>query len=207
MKPCPKCAASLWDGAAFCPHCGTPCGPAPRQTWQQPQQTWQQPQQTWQQPQYRPPVFQQPVYQSYIPTQPPMPAQPVAPPPNAQQLIHTASTRLTINGVLWLVFGCLQLVVGVFLFFLWPLLLVGVMNVVGGIQDMVTASNFKKNPVGLVARVRPLVGPIITLCYNALLGGIIGVAGSVFYLVAIRNYVLENEYAFNQLEASRLSPQ
>ena len=47
---------------------------------------------------------------------------------------------------------------------------------------------------------KPLTGPIITLIYNLLIGGVIGVAGSIYYFAAVRGYVMENEQAFLELE-------
>ena len=57
-----------------------------------------------------------------------------------------------------------------------------------------------ENPTGIVAKFEPLTGPIITLIYNLIIGGVIGVVGSIYYFVAIRNYVMENKRSFCDLD-------
>ena len=42
--------------------------------------------------------------------------------------------------------------------------------------------------------------PIITLVYNLIFGGVIGVGGSIYYLVAIRKFVLGNKERFALIE-------
>ena len=58
-----------------------------------------------------------------------------------------------------------------------------------------------KNPKGIIAKFEPLTGPIITLIYNLIIGGVIGVVGSIYYFVAIRNYVMENKQFFASFDA------
>ena len=57
-----------------------------------------------------------------------------------------------------------------------------------------------EQPNGIVAKFEPLTGPIITLVYNLIIGGVIGVAGSIYYFLAIRNYVMENKQFFASLD-------
>lgn len=42
--------------------------------------------------------------------------------------------------------------------------------------------------------------PILILIYNVIFGGVLGVAGSIYYLVGIRNFVMKNEGEFKSLE-------
>lgn len=92
----------------------------------------------------------------------------------------------------------IQILLGIFAN--WFVLIVGVLNLVSSIQDICYSKEFRAKPIGIVRRVKPLAGPIITLIYNLLIGGIIGIAGSIFYFVAVRGYVLENEQAFLEIE-------
>lgn len=133
---------------------------------------------------------QQPVYQQSV-------QQPMRDP---VQLLQTLSQRLHINGIIWLVIGILQILGGIF--WDWWLLIVGVLNVISSIQDMQYSKKVLADPNGIVSKFEPLVGPIITLIYNLVIGGVIGVVGSIYYFVAIRNFVMENRTAFDAMDTT-----
>ena len=113
-------------------------------------------------------------------------------------LLNTLAQRVNTCGIIWLVIGILQILGG--LFVNWFLLIVGILNVVSSVQDMNYSKRLHDNPTGIVAKFEPLTGPIITLVYNLVIGGAIGVVGSVYYFVAIRNYVMENKTFFAELD-------
>lgn len=115
-------------------------------------------------------------------------------------LLNTLSQRLNTNGIIWLVIGILQILGG--LFINWFLLIVGVLNIVSSVQDMKYSKTLHENPTGIVAKFEPITGPVITLIYNLIIGGVIGVVGSIYYFVAIRNYVMENKQFFVSLDAN-----
>ncbi len=114
-------------------------------------------------------------------------------------LLNTLSQRLNTNGIIWLVIGILQILGGIFIN--WFLLIVGVLNIISSIQDMQYSKILLENPTGIVPKFEPIVGPIITLVYNLVIGGVIGVVGSIYYFFAIRNYVMENKRFFASLDA------
>lgn len=114
-------------------------------------------------------------------------------------LLNTLSQRLNTNAIIWLVIGILQIIGGIFIE--WFLLIVGVLNIISSIQDMKYSKILLENPTGIVAKFEPITGPIITLVYNLVIGGVIGVVGSIYYFVAIRNYVMENKQFFASLDA------
>ncbi len=116
-------------------------------------------------------------------------------------LLNTLSQRVNTNGIIWLVIGILQILGG--LFINWFLLVVGVLNIVSSIQDMKYSKTLHENPAGIVAKFEPITGPVITLIYNLLIGGVIGVVGSIYYFVAIRNYVMENKQFFASLDVAQ----
>ena len=68
------------------------------------------------------------------------------------------------------------------------------------IQDMQYSKALIEKPNGIVAKFEPITGPIIILIYNLVIGGVIGVIGSIYYFVAIRNYVMENKEFFASLD-------
>ena len=116
-------------------------------------------------------------------------------------LLNTLSQRLNTNGIIWLVIGILQILGGIFIN--WFLLIVGVLNIISSIQDMQYSKALLENPAGIVEKFEPITGPIITLVYNLVIGGVIGVVGSIYYFVAIRNYVMENKQYFASLDAEK----
>ena len=116
-------------------------------------------------------------------------------------LLNTLSQRLNTNGIIWLVIGILQILGGIFIN--WFLLIVGVLNIISSVQDMQYSKTLLENPNGIVARFDPITAPIITLVYNLVIGGVIGVVGSIYYFVAIRNYVMENKQFFASLDAEK----
>ena len=116
-------------------------------------------------------------------------------------LLNTLSQRLNTNGIIWLVIGILQILGGIFIN--WFLLIVGVLNIISSVQDMQYSKTLLENPNGIVAKFEPITAPIITLVYNLVIGGVIGVVGSIYYFVAIRNYVMDNKQFFASLDAEK----
>jgi len=115
-----------------------------------------------------------------------------------QELVDTISQRIHINGIIWIVIAVLQILMGLTL--QWLVLIVGILNLLSALSDLKFAKEYASKPVGLIKRVKPLTGTIIILVYNLLVGGVIGVAGSIYYLIAVRQFVLENENSFADLE-------
>lgn len=116
----------------------------------------------------------------------------------SQDIVNTIAQRIHTNGIIWIVIAAIQILLGVFAN--WMFLIVGVLNLVSSIQDINYSKSFPLNPIGIVSKMKPLTGPLITLIYNLLIGGVIGVAGSIYYFVAVRGYVMENEHAFLEVE-------
>ena len=117
---------------------------------------------------------------------------------NRSTLLNTLSQRLNTNGIIWLVIGILQILGGIFIN--WFLLIVGVLNIFSSVQDMQYSKRMLENPNGIIAKFEPLAGPIITLAYNLVIGGVVGVVGSIYYFLAIRNHVIENKQFFASLD-------
>jgi len=113
---------------------------------------------------------------------------------NQSNLVQQLSDRVKINGIIWLVIGILQVLLG--LTVNWVLLIVGALNIVSSVQDLNYSKSVIDSPIGIVDKFKPLTGPIIVLAYNLIFGGLIGVVGSIYYLVGVRNFVLSNENSF-----------
>ena len=121
-------------------------------------------------------------------------------PMNAQALVIKFSERVRTNAIIWIVIGALQILLGIYV--QWVLLIIGAVNLVTAIMDFNYSKNVLRDPRGIVDRVKGLAVPIIVLIYNLILGGVIGAAGSVYYLVAVRGFVMENEPQFRAIENS-----
>jgi len=113
-------------------------------------------------------------------------------------MLTKISERIKTNGIIWIVVGALQIVLG--LFANWYFLAVGILNLISALQDINYSGKILQNPSGIVANALPLVRPIISLIYNLVIGGIMGIAGSVYYFVAVRGFIIENKQHFIDLE-------
>lgn len=123
-----------------------------------------------------------------------------APRPDANGLVRTLSERLKINGIIWIVIAALQILAGL-TGAVWTAV-IGVLNIVSAVKDINYSKAVLVDPRGIVGSFESLTSPIITLVYNLLIGGIIGIAGSIYYFIALRGFVMENRNAFLSLEAN-----
>ena len=113
-------------------------------------------------------------------------------------LLTKLSERIKINGIIWIVVAVLQIIIGLSGTLL-PLI-VGVLNIISAVKDMNYSKAVLENPNGIVSNYESLTSPIITLVYNLVIGGVIGVVGSLYYFIALRGFVMENKNAFLALE-------
>lgn len=107
------------------------------------------------------------------------------------ELVAKLSEKVKTNGIIWLVIGIVQIVAGLFLN--WFLLIVGVLNIISSVQDLNYSKTMLEDSSDIVEKYEPLTGPIITLIYNLIFGGVIGIIGSIYYFVGIRSFVVENK--------------
>ena len=128
-----------------------------------------------------------------------------APTPNQQttttecsnSILTTIAQRIKTDGIIWCVIGAVQILMGLLSPFTF---VIGILNIASGYSDITYSQKVVTDPMGIVARMKPLVMPIITLAYNLFIGGVIGVIGSIYYFVAVRGYVLEHEQEFLEIE-------
>lgn len=115
------------------------------------------------------------------------------------RVVKTLSERLMVNGVIWVVIGAIQIALGIILaleFQLYWTLAVGVLNVMSSIDDFSYSKKVLTDSSEAFKKLSPLTGPVIVLIYNIVIGGLIGVAGSIYYFVAIRSFVILNKDLF-----------
>jgi len=119
-------------------------------------------------------------------------------------LVTKLSERLKINGILWIVIAVIQIIMGVL--GAWLPLIVGVLNILSAVRDLNYSRTVLENPNGIVKNFESLTSPIITLVYNIVIGGVVGAAGSVYYFIALRGFVMENKNAFLAMENPYANP-
>lgn len=118
-------------------------------------------------------------------------------------LLTKLSERVKMNAIIWIVIGVLQVIIG--LCGTWLPLIVGILNLVSAAKDMTYSKTVLENPNGIVKNFESLTSPVITLVYNLVIGGVIGVVGSIYYFVGLRGFVMENKNAFLALEQEATS--
>ena len=131
------------------------------------------------------------------------------------------SGKMNVNGIIWIVVASLQVLIGLYnlitgialtstyifaeegtvnIISSLILFAVAAINFVSASKDIKYSKEILVKPVGIVAKFSPIGGYIGNLIYNFLLGGIVGVVGSIFAL-CIRNFVLNNRGYFDTLDA------
>lgn len=108
-------------------------------------------------------------------------------------ILNTLSQRVYTDSIIWIVIGAIQIITGVFF-------IVGILNIVNAVNDLKYSKELQTNPCGIVEKYEPIVLPIIIFAYNLIFGGIIGIVGSIYYFVAIRNFVMEHKEEFLALD-------
>lgn len=114
-----------------------------------------------------------------------------------EDIVKTLSERLQINGIIWIVIGALQILIGGVA--ILPIA-VGAWNIYCGYNDYKNSQRILENPTGIVSTYEPLTNCIITLVCNLVLGAVIGVVGSIYHLICVRQFVVENKDKFLELE-------
>ena len=115
---------------------------------------------------------------------------------SAGDLVNTLSVRYNTYGIIWIVIEIIQIISV-------ACIPVGVWNLYAAYTNIKYGKSIRRNPTNIVASHIPLTGIIIVLVINLLFGGVVGVAGSIYYLFAIRAFVMENKDAFLSIEASQ----
>ena len=103
-----------------------------------------------------------------------------------------------MNGIIWFIIAGIQIIIGV-CGTIVPLI-VGVLNIISAINDLKLSKQVLVDQGGIVKSCEPMTSTIVTLVYNAVVGAVIGIGGSMYYMFAIRKFVLDNKEAFLEME-------
>ncbi len=119
-------------------------------------------------------------------------------------LLNSLSTKIKINGFIWLgvagiqvIMGFVSLISGIyweeFSEIISAILIFGIaaLNVKSAISDLKYSKEVIENPKGVVEKYSPIKNLIVTLVYNIILGGVVGIAGAVYGFI-LRGFVMKN---------------
>ena len=192
MAFCSKCGREIANGSQFCSGCGQPVSEqAAQQAIYQSQQVYQQPMQSVPYPQQG---------------------------SNPMFLLQQLCSKIKTNSIIWIVIACVQFFIGMVNIVIgfalnadyedgttnlitgFFVIIVGVLNIVNATRSLKYSREVLTKPVGIVQSFQPVGNLIGTLIYNLLLGGIIGVAGSIYAFI-LRSFVLSNTAQFQLIEA------
>ena len=120
-----------------------------------------------------------------------------------RELVKTLSSRLRMNGIIWFIIAGIQIIIGA-CGTIVPLI-VGVLNIISAINDLKLSKQVLVDQGGIVKSCEPMTSTIVTLVYNAVVGAVIGIGGSMYYMFAIRKFVLDNKEAFLEMEENSVT--
>ncbi len=110
------------------------------------------------------------------------------------QYAEKLATKEQTSGIIWGVIAIIQIIIGCFGF--WSAFIVAALNGYGAYLSFQKAKKVRNPYPGMVEEYeKQLTSLIIAFVYNAIFGGVIGVAGNIFDLTT-RNYVLTNRSIF-----------
>ena len=109
-----------------------------------------------------------------------------------QQVTKTLSEREKISAIIWLVIGILQCLTGVGI-------IAGAWNIYAAYTTYKRSSQVLTPWQGIVQFYEKwMTNIIIAIVINLIVGGVVGVAGALYDMFMIRQYVLENKAVFEE---------
>ncbi len=190
---CPHCAAPLKEESPFCPHCGKAIG----SLWQNG-------------------ASSDGAASAFTAPSSTEPSLPEIDDKEKKALLITLGYKERVLGTLWIVVGTLQVLVGAAIAILIAgaggggFAILGCVFIGLGIWNLMIGSGWVSNarkirnvPVGIVARDAPMAKAILNLALNVYLGTV-GVIASLYYLLNVRRFVMQNAAAFLRIEKDYL---
>lgn len=107
-------------------------------------------------------------------------------------IVKTLSEREKLSAIFWLIVGIIQCIT-------CAGIVCGVWNIYASVTRFKQSKAVLTPWTGIVQSYEnSLTSIIIGIVINVVLGGVIGVAASIYDLIAIRGYVLENRSVFEE---------
>ncbi|MBQ7637866.1 MAG: hypothetical protein IJS90_03080 [Clostridia bacterium] len=115
-----------------------------------------------------------------------------------RSVLNELVKRINLESNIWIIIGILQILS---LFGI----IAGIYNIYTCVKDKKYAKEIIQKPVGIYNNFESLSDCIINLVINFIFGSMIGIIGSIYHLMAIREYVIKNKAVFDSLEKKNLS--
>lgn len=116
---------------------------------------------------------------------------------SGSQYAEKLATKEQTSGIIWMVVAILQFIIGIA--GMWFVLVVAIINAFAAYASFQKAKKVREPYPGMVEEYdKQLKAFIFSLAYNAIFGGVIGIAGNIFDLNT-RNYVLTNRAIFERM--------
>lgn len=107
------------------------------------------------------------------------------------------ATKEQTSGIIWAVIAVLQVIIG--FSGLWFPIIIAIINGATAYGCFKKAKKVRNPYPGMVAEYdKQMTSLVISIVYNVIFGGVIGVAGNIFDLIT-RNYVLANRAVFESM--------
>lgn len=134
---------------------------------------------------------------------------------DAGPYLRNLSQKIQTEAIIWGVIAVIQIILGIYLLSIYnpfsdyeetygtTLLVIAALNIFSAYSDFKYSKEVLARPSNILSKYTPVTGLVISLVYNVIFGGLIGVAGSIFGFVT-RNYVMTNAPVFSQFEKKNI---
>lgn len=123
-----------------------------------------------------------------------------------KNMLAQLSQKNQTNAIIWIVIGALQIIGAIYMFAFYDasiytlaVMAIGILNIVAGYKDYKYSKELLQRPIAIISRYESMTPIVISLIYNVLFGGLIGVVGNIYELT-IRNFVIANREIFQRAE-------
>ena len=120
-----------------------------------------------------------------------------------KNMLAQLSQKNQTNAIIWIVIGALQIIGAIYMFAFYDasiytlaVMAIGILNIVAGYKDYKYSKELLQRPIAIISRYESMTPIVISLIYNVLFGGLIGVVGNIYELT-IRN-LLQTEKFFKE---------
>ena len=103
-----------------------------------------------------------------------------------KNMLAQLSQKNQTNAIIWIVIGALQIIGAIYMFAFYDasiytlaVMAIGILNIVAGYKDYKYSKELLQRPIAIISRYESMTPIVISLIYNVLFGGLIGVVGNM----------------------------